>query len=251
MHQGLGTGIAAGMTYVPTYAIVSHYFQRRRAFAMMIVASGSSLGAIVHPIMLNNLLKRIGFANTARANAALISAMLLVACLLMRTRLPPNKAPLGLKDAFLKFGKDKSYVLATIGYDILTASGSERLLTSRNLDAALHGLDPTFVFYTLVILNGSSLIGRLSPGLLVHRLGVSNMLIFGMQGIWRGGNSALCSPLVAALAEDQSEIGLGGLIGVFLNVYFGTCSQVAQGVLLTEPSLRISIYGGGQPYSVV
>lgn len=101
--------------YVPSVAVVSHYFRKRRSFAMTVVASGSSLGSIIHPIMLNNLFKRIGFANAARANAGLISGMLLISCLLMRTRLPLNPHPIGIREALVKFSKDRPYLLATVG----------------------------------------------------------------------------------------------------------------------------------------
>ncbi|KAF9439880.1 hypothetical protein P691DRAFT_614297, partial [Macrolepiota fuliginosa MF-IS2] len=42
--QAIGHGIGAGMMYVPTLAVISQYFLRRRALAMSIVAAGSSLG---------------------------------------------------------------------------------------------------------------------------------------------------------------------------------------------------------------
>jgi hypothetical protein len=58
---------------------------------MGLVLAGASLGSILHPIMLNNLVNgRLGFANGVRASAGLISVLLLIACLLMRTRLPPQ-----------------------------------------------------------------------------------------------------------------------------------------------------------------
>jgi len=61
---------------------------------MSFVASGSSLGAIVHPIMLNNLLNGpLGFANGVRASAGLVSGLLFIACLCMRTRLDPPTTP--------------------------------------------------------------------------------------------------------------------------------------------------------------
>lgn len=104
------------MVYVPSLAIVSHHFQRRRSLVMMIVASGSSLGSVVHPIMLNNTINgRLGFTNGVRASAGLISGLLLIACLLMRTRLPPSRNPTNLLDSLKKFGKDKAYVLTVTG----------------------------------------------------------------------------------------------------------------------------------------
>lgn len=115
LSQGLGVGIGVGMIYVPSVAILSHYFRRRRSLVMTVVATGSSLGAVVHPIMLNNLLPKIGFAKATRANAGLISGLLLLACLIMKTRLPPPATSPDLRKSLVKFSKDKAYVFSTLG----------------------------------------------------------------------------------------------------------------------------------------
>ena len=39
LSQGLGIGLAVGITYIPALGIISHYFQRRRALALGIAAS--------------------------------------------------------------------------------------------------------------------------------------------------------------------------------------------------------------------
>ena len=75
-------------------AVVSHYFHQRRTLAMSLVACGASLGSIIHPVMLNYLFNRsVGFANGVRISAVFVSVLLLVACLLMRTRLEPPRNP--------------------------------------------------------------------------------------------------------------------------------------------------------------
>jgi hypothetical protein len=99
------------MMYIPSIAVVSHYFQERRALAMTIVACGSSLGAVLHPIMLNNTLNgRLGFANATRANAGLITGCLLIACILTRPRLPFDAEPPNLRTLARKFAKDGPYL---------------------------------------------------------------------------------------------------------------------------------------------
>ena len=83
---------------------------------MTIVASGSSLGAVIHPIMLNNTINgHLGFGNAVRASAVLISGLLLTACLLMRTRLPPPEQKTDLRKAVTKFSRDGAYIAATAG----------------------------------------------------------------------------------------------------------------------------------------
>lgn len=115
LSQGLGAGIGTGMMYIPSVAVVSQYFQRRRALAMTIVASGSSMGAIIHPIMLNNTLNgSLGFANGVRASAGLVSGLLLIACLLIRTHQPPTVPP-NLLNAAKRFSKDRAYLGAIFG----------------------------------------------------------------------------------------------------------------------------------------
>lgn len=59
----LGLGIMFG----PVLSCVGSYFLRRRAVMIGICASGGALGAIVYPILLNNLFVSLGFAAAVRA----------------------------------------------------------------------------------------------------------------------------------------------------------------------------------------
>ncbi|KAJ7929583.1 MFS general substrate transporter [Mycena leptocephala] len=232
LAQGIANGIGAGMTYVPCVAVISHHFQKRRALAMTIVASGSSLGAVVHPIMLNHILHSgLGFSNAVRASAGLIAGLLLIACFLVRTRLPPPKQPLHFGQILRKFAGDKPYTVATIGFTIFTI-GFYYPLFYLQLDAIQHGIDPTFAFYALVIMNASSFVGRLFPGLVLHRLGVKPMIVVALgcgavlilamiaihniasvvtigvlYGFSAGCIVTLMGPLIAVLTDDMSELG--------------------------------------------
>ena len=123
LAQGLGAGLAMGMTYIPSLSIVSHYFSRRRPIAMGFVAAGSSLGATLHPIMLNNLFNnpKVGFAVGVRASAGLILGLMVIAFSMMRTRLPPKKAVgfLGIWSSATTFVQDWAYVCAVCGYVVV------------------------------------------------------------------------------------------------------------------------------------
>lgn len=114
--QGIGSGCAVGLLYVPSLAILSQYFDKRREKVMAFASSGAYLGAVVHPIMLNNTINgKLGFANGVRASAALISGFLLIACLLMRTRLPPSESRTDFLVAAKKCGKDSAFVIGCFG----------------------------------------------------------------------------------------------------------------------------------------
>ncbi|KAJ7664591.1 MFS general substrate transporter [Mycena polygramma] len=253
LAQGLGAGLGAGAVYVPSVAIVAHYFQRRRALAMSIVASGSALGAVVHPIILNNTLRSsLGFANAVHVSAGLIIGLQLIACMLMHPRLPPAPTQPPFWSSLRRFCRDVPYVLATIGLSVYTV-GFYFPIFYLELDAATHGINETFAFYSLVIMNASSFIGRLSPGFLARKFGILNMvaiaagsgavLILSMialkslasvvvlgvlYGFCAGVFVTLMAPLLAVLTDDMGELGLrmglsfamvgvGGLIGPPIN----------------------------------
>lgn len=96
--QGIGLGLSAGMMFLPSVSIVAHYFSVRRSLIMGIVIaglwtwrcacqfnfflnpilSGSSLGGIVMPILLNQLFNnsRVGFAWGVRYAGLLLFSIL-------------------------------------------------------------------------------------------------------------------------------------------------------------------------------
>lgn len=96
-----------GLIMVPSVACVGHYFRRRRAFALGIIASGSSIGGIVLPLQLcigtpalgeclsrarsRSMFKTSGFGWAVRTSAFIIFALLVVSSCLLRSRLPPKK----------------------------------------------------------------------------------------------------------------------------------------------------------------
>lgn len=89
LAQAIGVGAGSGLSYVPSMALLAQYFRtpHRRALVMSIVASGSSLGGTLHPIMLNILFNgRVGFHNGVRASAGLIGGCLALAICAMHPR---------------------------------------------------------------------------------------------------------------------------------------------------------------------
>lgn len=107
-------------------AIVSQYFNKRREQVMTFASSGVYLGAVVHPIMLNNLINgQLGFANGVRASAALISGLLLVACLLMRTRLPPSESHANFLITTKKCSRDSAFIVGCLGCVVFNPSPTD------------------------------------------------------------------------------------------------------------------------------
>lgn len=92
LAQGLCTGLGSGIIFCPTMGLVTTYFQRKRALAIAIVSTGNSGGGAIYPVIVRELLPKIGFAWTVRVLGFINMACLVTAFALLRPRLPPRKS---------------------------------------------------------------------------------------------------------------------------------------------------------------
>ncbi|KAG9666824.1 MFS monocarboxylate transporter-like protein, partial [Aureobasidium melanogenum] len=112
LSQGLCIGIAGGLQFCPVMSLVSTYFVKKRSFAIGFVTIGSCTGGIVFPIVVQQLLPRIGFPWTVRVCGFLMLFTNILCNLVFRTRLPPRKAgPIVEWSSF----KEPTYVLYCAG----------------------------------------------------------------------------------------------------------------------------------------
>lgn len=73
MTQGLLMGLSISFGVQPALTVVGQHFKQNRAFAMGLVSTGSALGGIGFPLMFDQLLPRVGFANSLRLAALKIA----------------------------------------------------------------------------------------------------------------------------------------------------------------------------------
>ncbi|KAF8888860.1 major facilitator superfamily domain-containing protein [Infundibulicybe gibba] len=232
LTQGLGMGLAIGVTYVPGLAIVSHYFARRRTFALGIAASGSAVGGTIQPIMLNSWFHgSLGFHQGVRASAAFNAALLIIAICLMKPRLPPKPGGGSPFRALRIFIVDVPYMIMIVG-TTLVITGLYFPIFFLQLNAVVNGIEANLAFYTLAVLNAASVFGRIIPNLFAYRFGVFNLIIpcvvitgvlifcllavhntagtfvFAiLYGFFSGAYTGLLAPMVASLAKQDTEIG--------------------------------------------
>ncbi|KAJ7574914.1 monocarboxylate permease [Mycena floridula] len=256
LAQGVGFGIAAGLLYLPTLSIVSHYFQVRRPMAMGIVAAGSALGATVHPILLNRVIYSLGFANGVRVSAGLNLGCMIIGVLCMRTRLPPSTT--GRNIPLWEFLHDPPYVAVLIGAT-LVFSGLFFPAFFLQLDAIKHGVDSNFAFYSIALIHAGSIVGRIASGLLAPKFGVWNLSTFFtlfsgvviltmlavkdlaqtaifaiVVGIFTGGAIGVFAPMLSSLAKDVNEVGVRiGVVSGACGISGFLASPIA-GALLTS-----------------
>lgn len=112
MTQGICTGIGGGIFFVPIMSLCSTYFAKRRGMAIGIVTSGNSAGGIIYPIVVRELLGKVGFGWTVRVLGFINVISLAIVIAFMKPRLPPRKTgPLIDMDAF----RDPPYLLQILG----------------------------------------------------------------------------------------------------------------------------------------
>ncbi|RAR05947.1 MFS general substrate transporter [Stemphylium lycopersici] len=91
LSQGVCLGIANGLQFCPSMALVSTYFVKRRAFALGFTALGSCTGGVIFPVIVQQCLPTLGFPWTIRIIGFIMLIVNATTIALYRTRLPPRK----------------------------------------------------------------------------------------------------------------------------------------------------------------
>ncbi|KIK77785.1 hypothetical protein PAXRUDRAFT_776424, partial [Paxillus rubicundulus Ve08.2h10] len=211
LAQGFGVGIGQGLMYVPSFAVLSHHFDRRRTTMMSIVASGASLGGIAHTIMLNKLLNGpFGFEAGVRISAGFVSMVLFLSCLLVRPRYETvqKTSSVNLWKATKKCFTEVPSLLTILGFTFFQTAYLYPMFYLQT-DSLRHGLSTSFSFYSPVIVNAGSFIGRFVAGPVTHFIGIIDITI---------ATSVVCALLIIGmvwLGTAASVVLLGVLYGLF------------------------------------
>ena len=179
LAQGIYIGLSSGSLFVPCISIVAAAFTKRRALAIGITTSASSIGkpsirqsantnsitgGIAYPIIFQRLQPRIGFPWAARATALLALVTLIISSLFLRRYRPRSTKPRALVDtsAF----QSLPFMLYITS---LVAHSAAYFVPFFYIPpfAIFHlSATPTTSLYTLAIVNAGGFIGRLIPGFL-------------------------------------------------------------------------------------
>ncbi|KAI4229149.1 MAG: hypothetical protein L6R36_001106 [Xanthoria steineri] len=112
LSQGICTGIGNGLIFCPSLALLSTYFSSKRALAIGFGASGSATGGLVFPVIVQQLLPKIGFGWTVRVLGLVMLLLQVVAFVFTKPRMPPRKTgPLVELAAF----RELPYTLFSVG----------------------------------------------------------------------------------------------------------------------------------------
>ncbi|EFQ33698.1 major facilitator superfamily transporter [Colletotrichum graminicola] len=175
LSQAVCSAIGASMVFSPAFSSVSTWFLKKRGAALGIVAAGSSLGGIVFPVLIINLLPRVGFGWTLRCCAFVILALLLFANFALTSRIKPTKRPLEFA-AFVRPLREPAFALWTISV-FFFYWGMFVPFTFIVAHATAHGMSPHLAQYLVCILNATSLFGRTVPNAIADKVGHFNVMI--------------------------------------------------------------------------
>ncbi|KAJ5503916.1 Major facilitator superfamily domain general substrate transporter [Penicillium fimorum] len=175
LAQGICSPIGASAIFNASLNSVSTWFAKRRAFALGVTASGSSLGGVIFPIMVTQLIPKVGFPWAMRICAFLILLLLGTANLTLKSRLQHRRKPFDLL-SFLRPLADLKFSL-TLAAAFCFFWGMFLPFTFVILQAERYGMSANLAGYLIPILNASSIFGRTLPGYLADTFGRYNMMV--------------------------------------------------------------------------
>jgi MFS family permease len=174
LAQAFCIGIGVGCLFIPSVAILSTYFSHRLALATGIAASGSSLGGVLYPIVLNKLYPSIGFGWTVRVIGFMTLGTLLVPNLVMKVRvLPPARRKMVDTSAFTHW----AYVAFCGGSFLVFLGLFQPFFFVQEFAIVKQITNDHLAFYLIPILNAASVFGRIFPNFLADKTGPMNVIV--------------------------------------------------------------------------
>ncbi|TVY75623.1 Aspyridones efflux protein apdF [Lachnellula suecica] len=223
LAQGVLMGVCIGLLLFPAMAAVMQFFDKKRAAALGLVVSGSSIGGVIFPIALSKMLNgsSLGFGWSIRVVGFIILPVLLYSCLTVRSRLPPRTTSFFLPSAF----KQRDFILLIVA-EFFMFLGMFTPLFFIPSYAVSRGVDTKLASYLLAILNAASTFGRILPGILADRFGRLNML--GCGGMLTGITIFCMTKAETTAALVVYSIAIGFCSGTIISnggAAFSVCTK--------------------------
>ncbi|KAF2160387.1 hypothetical protein M409DRAFT_70538 [Zasmidium cellare ATCC 36951] len=170
LSQGVLLGIGMSMIAIPVTVVIPMHFKKHRALAQGCTIAGSSLGGVIWPIALDQLLNKDGISFGWSLRIVGFTMIPLCAVVILCTQKPQKKK----KD--LSGLKHPSYILLCAGLAFSFFGFFSPLFFVTTYGVSL-GISESTSFYLLSALNAASLFGRILPGIVADKLGPFNVLV--------------------------------------------------------------------------
>ncbi|OGM42378.1 MFS monocarboxylate transporter [Aspergillus bombycis] len=242
LAQGILLGISFALLACPMLALVGQHIKVKRGAALGIVLGGSSLGGVIWPIAINELLQKpnIGFGWTMRIVAFIMIPLLSVSCICCRppkisltptqrrasdegkATIPEAKPSVPRTDFSVL--KKPSLQLSCLAFFIIYFGMFSPFFFTTSY-AVAKGFSTDLAFYTISIVNGASFFGRVLPGIVADRYGKFNCCII---FTFFSGIIALCWTKATSVAGlVMFSLAYGFSSGAILSLQQACAVQVA------------------------
>ncbi|KAK4867130.1 hypothetical protein LT330_007871 [Penicillium expansum] len=256
LAQSVCSGTGTSLIFTPAMTSPMTYFRKRRALAGGLTVAGSSLGGVIFPLMVNNLLSEVGFAWTMRICAFLILGLWGIAMLTISSNLPHARKEFNLANYLRPFTEFNFLILLAFCFFLYWALfvPFDYLV----LSAMHNGMSMTMAYNLIPIMNGASFFGRTIPNGLADKYGRFNVLIIMLiftgvitLALWLPGRSNAANIVFAALFGIGSGTTIGLTPPLVMTLYppqeigfrIGLALAIAGIGALTSPPIAGAIAG--------
>ncbi|KAI8069143.1 major facilitator superfamily domain-containing protein [Gongronella butleri] len=274
LAQSVVFGIGASISYVVAMSSTPPWFKKRRSLAIGIVASGSGVGGVIFPLIMQPMNAKLGPAWTYRILGFVVLALDSLATVLIRERdAPKTRVHKGFRDIFhFDVIKDVNFVLFCVG-SVIGLLGYFVPYFFLPSYASYIGLSDAQGSALIAVSSACNFFGRVLIGYIADRIGkINTNVIFTVLGglscfliwtfAWDYGTLmafaavfgltccsyfALLSPITMALVgAERFPSALSFLLLTNIISVFGPniASAVEQGVGQTNPYFSYKMFGG-------
>ncbi|KAH7041230.1 major facilitator superfamily domain-containing protein [Microdochium trichocladiopsis] len=170
---GICGGLGASLLFNPAVSAIGHWFCKRRAFATGIACTAGGISGIAFSLIIQYLAPRIGFPWAMRIIALISAALLGVASLTLRKRLPAEPRARLLMDFSLFRQKDFAVTVCAVFFVEFAVFIPYAFISSYALYQGW-SLQDSFLLNT--VLNAGAIPGRMLPGYVADRIGAFNTM---------------------------------------------------------------------------
>ncbi|ORY11040.1 MFS transporter, MCP family, solute carrier family 16, member 6 [Clohesyomyces aquaticus] len=237
LTQGVLVGLGVGFIFIPSVAVTSQWFDKRRSLANSITSAGSGIGGVIVSFATTSMIHNISLGWSLRIIGLMSGMMNILATCLIRNRnkvIQPPMHPFDVK--LLK----RLPVFLLLSWGFFSMLGYIVLLYSLSDFARSIGLSSSQASSITAFLNLGTALGRPCIGLLSDRWGrleVAGLTTFACSltvwAVWVPADSYAITVLFAIIN--------GGILGVFWMTISPLCVEV--GGLRYLPSMLALAFG--------
>lgn len=194
---GVLGGVSSSLLFNPSIASIGQWFSKRRALATGIACTAGGVGGVVFPLIILYMAPSVGFPWAIRTVGFICAAASVVACLLLKKRLPHNKKAGAAID--MRALGEARFALTTLA--VFLVEFAVFIPYTYICSYAIHeGFELKKALLLNALLNVGAIPGRALPGYFADRFGTFNtmcvtslvcsMFMFALWLTARGGETA-------------------------------------------------------------